>query len=132
MALIVGATNPKPHGESIIAWANAFSFPIAITALIYVRLRFGHDLSSLSYIALMLFALGLWRILYDGILEPRLFTRHSAVLARQAIYGGVWTSLMGIWLYWQVWSDLGLVVLIAIGLSLWPLTLREALRLRRT
>ena len=132
MPVDVKTKQPRPIGEPIIAWANVLSWPISIATLVYLRIAFGSDLSFLSPIALMLIGLGLWMIVYSGLLERRLFRRlNSKTLERQAIYGGVWTSLAGIWLYYEPLGDVGLGLLLAVGLSLWPFSIREALRLKR-
>jgi hypothetical protein len=114
--------------ESLLAWTYSTSFPLGIAALIYLRMHFGQHWPLPKRFGLFLFCLGLLVLLRD-IFVPS-FHGSSQVLRRQSIYSGIWMLLVGGWLYWKLCGDLGLVILIAVALPLWPLSHREVLRLK--
>jgi hypothetical protein len=119
----------KPPAEALRSWAFFLSFPLTIALLVYIRAHFGYGSQSIQRIGLLLFALGIVELLCN-IFVPWLLHGASSVLRQQSIYSDIWAALAGIWLYWGLWKDFGLAILIVIGLSLWPLSYRELLRLR--
>jgi len=123
------AEKSAPFGEKLTAWSYSISFPLGVALLLYLRLHFGYDWPFPRGVGLALIYIGLALLLYDVLLSGTMAV-HSPVLRRQSIYSSSWTILVGIWLYWQLWGDDGLVILIAIALPLWPLSHREVLRLK--
>ena len=121
------AEKPAPFAEKLIAWSYSISFPLGVAILIYLRLHYGYDWPFSRRIGLALSCITVVLLLTD-IFLPDLVHGHSRVLKWQSIYLNSWASLVGIWLYWQLWGDLGLTILIAIALPLWPLSHREVLR----
>lgn len=116
--------------EPLLAWTFSTSFPLGMALLVYLRLHFGHNWPFLpARFGLGLLCIGLITLFFD-IFLPKLVHGNSQVLRRQSIYSSIWTSLVGIWLYSKLWGDLGLVILIAVAMSLWPLSHREVLRLK--
>jgi len=120
---------PPVFAESLVAWSYSTSFPIGIIVLLCLREHFGYDWPFPVTVGLALLCMGLILLLVD-ILLPNLIYGHSDVLRRQSIYSGIWTSMVGAWLYSRLGGDFGLVVLIAVALPLWPLSHREVLRLK--
>jgi len=115
----------KSFIERVLAWTYSMGFPLGVTALLYLRVHFGYNPPFPASLGLALLCIGL-----ADIFVPTLIHGYSQVLRRLSIYSGIWTSLVGIWLYWRLWGDSGLVVLIALALPLWPLSHREVLRLQ--
>ena len=117
------------YAEPLLAWSYSTSFPIGIAALIYLRVHFGYDWPFPVTVGLGLLCIGLILLLADVFL-PNVTYGYSQVLRRQSIYSSLWTSLIGVWIYWRLGGDFGLVILIAVALPLWPLSHREVLRLK--
>jgi hypothetical protein len=120
---------PTAFAERLLAWTYSTSFPVGMALLIYLRVQFGYNWPFPASVGLGLTCIGLVLLLCD-IFLPRLIHGHSQVLRWQSIYASVWTTLVGIWLYWKLWGDFGLAILIAVALPLWPLSHREVLRLK--
>jgi hypothetical protein len=89
---------------------------------------FGYDWPPLTGIGLVIFVIGLGRLLCD-VFFPELINGHSEVLKRQSLYADVWALSAGGWLYWQPGGDFGLIIVITIAVSLWGRSHRELLRL---
>jgi hypothetical protein len=120
---------PTVFAESLLAWTYSTSFPVGIAALIYLRVHFGYRWPFPSTVGLALLSVGIL-MLSMSTFVPTAMHNKSQVLRWQSIYSNVWISLVGIWLYWRLWGDSGLIILIAVALPLWPLSHREVLRLK--
>jgi hypothetical protein len=118
-----------PFAETLQAWAYSTSFPLGIALLVYLRLHFGYNWPFPATVGLGLVCIGLTLLVFD-IFLPRLLCGNSQVLRWQSIYSSIWTALAGSWVYWRPFGDLGLMILIAVALPLWPLSHREVLRLK--
>jgi hypothetical protein len=116
--------------EPLRAWVFSASFPAGIALLIFMRVHFGYDWPNfLPRIGLLVLCIGLGHLLCD-LVVPELFNGHSQVLRRQSIYSDIWSLVAGIWLFWQLWGDIGLIIVIGTGVSLWSYSHRELLRLK--
>ena len=119
----------KSFIERVLAWTYSMGFPLGVAALLYLRMHFGYNWPFPASVGLMLLCLGLVLLLAE-IFLPALIHGSSQVLRWQSIYSSIWTSLVGTWLYWRLWGDSVLAILIAVALPLWPLSHREVLRLK--
>jgi len=115
-------------GEKFHAWVYSLSFWTGAAALLYLRGCFGYDWPLPSWFGLFLLGLALSFVLRDSLL-PQWTHKGSQVLRKQSFYSAIWLSVVGIWLYWKLFGDAGLVVVITAGSCLWALSHRELLRL---
>jgi len=114
--------------EPLRAWTYSASFPAGIVLLIFERVYLGYDWPPLTRIGLIIICIGLGHLLCD-VFVPGFFNGSSQVLRRQSIYSDAWILSAGIWLHWQPGGDVGLIIVVGIGVSLWSYVHRELLRL---
>jgi len=124
-------STPRQHlsgrfPNKAMAWTYSFSFPMAITALIALRTAYGYEWPLPSSFGLWLVAVGLASLARDAF-STRFFG-WSPSLRRQALYSDAWLLVLGSWMYWKPFGDIGLVLLIALACALWPLSHLELQR----
>jgi hypothetical protein len=103
-----------------MAWTYSISFPLSVAGLLALRIIYGYEWPLPPVFGLILIVTGGGLLLRD-LLLPMHFTG-TARLKRQAMYSDVWVVLVGSWMQWTPLHDIGLVLLIAIASSLWPLS----------
>lgn len=112
------------------AWLNSLSFPVGVAALIYLRVYYGYDWRPFpATVGLAVLCIAPIRWATEIFLPLIIGHGYSRVLRRQLIYSSVWTSVVGVWLYWRPLGDIGLVLVIGIALCLWPASHLEVHRL---
>lgn len=118
----------KVFAERLLAWTYSMSFPLGVAALICLRVHWGYSWPLPRAFGLLIFSLAIVFLLRDVFVPA--FHGHSRILVRQSLYSSAWLLLVGAWLYWRLFGDSGLVLVLAIALPLWPLSHRELLRLK--
>ncbi len=117
-----------PFTKQLLAWTYSMGFPVGVSAIIYLRVRYGYDWPPANF-GLVISCSGLILLLRDIFVENA--HGRCSGLKRQSLYSDVWASLLGLWLYGKFLGDSGLALLITLAFTLWPLSHRELLRLKR-
>lgn len=111
------------------AWLNSLSFPVGVALLLYLRVYYGYDWPFPATVGLAILCIAPIRWAREIFVPLIVGHGYSRVLRRQLIYSSVWTSMVGIWLYWQLWGDFGLLLVIGSAVCLWPASHLEVHRL---